>query len=77
MDKLTPLLTAIDQILDDDHVTAMGDDSYEVRPPDGSELLRIRRNDRGDWSAYFKSGVLIPNAPTHPRPNEIVAWALS
>lgn len=77
MDKLTPLRTAIDEILDDDHVTAMGDDSYEVRPAGGSEFLRVRRNDRGDWAAYFESGVLIPNAPSHNRPNEIVAWALS
>lgn len=76
MDKLSQLKTALDEILDDDRVTAMGDGSYEVRPPDGTEYRRVRQNAAGDWVLYFESGHAIPNAPRGDRPNEVVAWAL-
>jgi hypothetical protein len=80
MDKLSQLKAAIDEILDDDRVTHLDSDDpavefYQVLTDNGARIL-VKRNDRGDWSAYFDSGLHMPGAPSHTRPNEVVAWAL-
>lgn len=75
MDKLTQLKTALEEILEDDLVTEEEDGSYTVTTAIGGHV-RVRKNDRGDWTAYFPSGLAISGAPSYDRPNEVVAWAL-
>lgn len=76
MDKLGALKTALDEILDDDHVALLDDGSYEVQHPEGGASVFVKVNDRGDWAGYLESGLRIPHSAHHDRPNEVVAWAL-
>lgn len=89
MDKLTALLTAIDEILDDDHVTAIQQGSriaYRVTRDDGIAMI-VHELERGNadyrWAAFYDGSRFdeprpfegLPGSRT-ARPQQAVAWAL-
>lgn len=87
MDKLTALKTAIDEILDDYRVTAVGE-TYRVRlhADDQAEhelVVHRHGDDAYDWRVYFATSTPDDEKPrdgigyrSFPTAQSAVAWAL-